>query len=92
MVGAKLVNVNGVRYLVRGISFEELVKLGSNNVDSKRSREVVVELVTQCLIEPRLTWKQVKSLPNGTLSPLISILLDFNKGNSRRMNYSPIFK
>lgn len=75
----KVVEVGGKRYTVRGITFEEFVKLGSIGSESKDSKAVVVEVLQNCLIEPKLKSKQITGLDNKTLVTLVAIALDFAK-------------
>ncbi len=75
----KVVEVGGKRYTVRGITFEEFVKLGSMGSESKDSKEIVAEVIQRCLIEPKLKSEQITGLDNKTLVILVTIALDIAK-------------
>ena len=75
----KVVEVGGKRYKVRGITFEEFVKLGSMGSESKDSKEIVAEVIQRCLIEPKLKSEQITGLDDKTLFTLVTIALDIAK-------------
>jgi hypothetical protein len=75
----KVVEVGGKRYTVRGITFEEFVKLGSMGSESKDSKEIVAEVIQRCLIEPKLKSEQITGLDDKTLFTLVTIALDIAK-------------
>ena len=68
----KVVEVGGKRYTVRGITFEEFVKLGSMGSESKESKAVVAEVLQRCLIEPKLKSEQITGLDDKTLVTLVA--------------------
>jgi hypothetical protein len=76
----KVVDVGGTKYTVRGLTFEELVKLGSANAEEKESKVVVAEVLSRCLIEPKLKNEQITRLDDKTLVALVSESLDINSG------------
>jgi hypothetical protein len=43
----KVVDVGSSRFTVRGLTFEELVELGSTNIEGRESKDVVVEVLSQ---------------------------------------------
>jgi hypothetical protein len=75
----KSVDVRGTRYTVRGLTFEELVKLGSTGAKEKESKAVVAEVLSRCLIEPKLGHDQIANLSNKRLVALVSEVLDITK-------------
>jgi hypothetical protein len=75
----KIVNVGGTRYTMRGLTFEELVKLGSGNAEEKEIKTVVAEVLSHCLIEPKLKHEQITRLDDKTLITLVSEVLDIAK-------------
>ena len=83
----KVVDVGGTRYTVRGLAFEELVKLGSANAEEKESRMVVTEVLSRCLIDPRLGHEQITSLDDKTLVALVAEVLDIAKSNLEGMRF-----
>jgi hypothetical protein len=83
----KIVDVGGTRYTVRGLTFEELVKLGSANAEEKESRMVVAEVLSRCLIDPRLGHEQITSLDDKTLVALVAEVLDIAKSNLEGMRF-----
>jgi hypothetical protein len=72
----KIVNIGGTKYMVRELTFEELVKLGSENAEVKESKTVVAEVLSRCLIEPKLKHEQITHLPDKALVTLVSEVLD----------------
>ena len=83
----KIVDVGGTRYTVRGLTFEELVKLGSANAEEKESRMVIAEVLSRCLIDPRLGHEQITSLDDKTLIALVAEVLDIAKSNLEGMRF-----
>ena len=83
----KIVDVGGTRYTVRGLTFEELVKLGSANAEEKESGMVVAEVLSRCLIDPRLGHEQITSLDDKTLVALVAEVLDIAKSNLEGMHF-----
>jgi len=83
----KIVDVGGTRYTVRGLTFEELVKLGSANAEEKESQMVVAEVLSRCLIDPRLGHEQITSLDDKTLVALVAEVLDIAKSNLEGMRF-----
>ena len=83
----KVVDVGGIRYTVRGLTFEELVKLGSASTEEKESKAVVAEVLSRCLIEPRLRREQITGLDDGTLVALVAEVLDIARSNMEGMGF-----
>ena len=75
----KVVDIGGTRYTVRGLTFEELVKLGSTNTEEKESKAIVAEVLQRCLIDPMLKFDQIKHLDDKTLVTLLTEVLDIAK-------------
>jgi len=73
--------------MVRGLTFEELVKLGSASTEEKESRAVVAEVLSRCLIDPRLRHEQITSLDDKTLVALVAEVLDIAKSNLEGMRF-----
>jgi hypothetical protein len=86
----KIVDLGGARFTVRGLTFEELVKLGSANAEARESKEVVAEVLSQCLVEPKLKQDQITTLDEKTLIGLISEVLDIARGNMEDMGFVPM--
>ena len=86
----KVVDVGGTRYTVRGLTFEELVVLGSADAESKESREVVAEVLSQCLIDPKLRPDEIAALDDKTLVSLVMEVLDIAKGSLSEMGFVPM--
>ena len=87
MTRNKIVNGGGSRFTVRGLTFEELVKLGSANAESRESKEVVTEVLSQCLVDPKLKRDQITTLDDKTLVALVSEVLDIARGNMEKMGF-----
>ncbi len=83
----KIVDVGGSRFTVRGLTFEELVKLGSANAEGRESKEVVTEVLSQCLVDPKLKRDQITTLDDKTLVALVSEVLDIARGNMEEMGF-----
>jgi hypothetical protein len=83
----KIVDVGGTRYTVRGLTFEELVKLGSASTEEKESKAVVAEVLSRCLIEPHLKNEDIRKLDEKTLVALVSEVLDLAKGSLEGMGF-----
>ena len=83
----KVVEIGGERYTVRGLTFDELVKLGSAGSDEKESRTIVAEVLQRCLVEPRLKLDQIANLDNSTLVALVSVVLDIAKSGLEGMGF-----
>ncbi len=86
----KIVDVGGVRYTVRGLTFEELVKLGSAGTEEKGSKVVVAEVLSRCLIKPRLGREQIARLDDGTLVALVTGVLDIARSGMMDMGFAPM--
>jgi hypothetical protein len=86
----KVVDVCDARYMVRGLTFEELVELGSANADSRESKDVVAEVLSQCLVDPQLKRAQITALDDKTLVALVTEVLDIAKGNLEDMGFVAI--
>ncbi len=86
----KVVDVGGTRYTVRGLTFEELVILGSTDAESRESREVVAEVLSQCLIEPKLKLEEIAALEDKVLASLVMEVLDIARGNLSEMGLVPM--
>ena len=83
----KIVDVGGTRYRVRGLTFEELVRLGSAGAEEKGSKAVVAEVLSRCLLEPRLESEQIIRLPDKTLVVLVTEVLDIAKSSLEGMGF-----
>ena len=83
----KIVDVGGSRFTVRGLTFEELVRLGSVNAESRESKDVVAEVLSQCIVNPKLGRNQITALDNKTLVSLISEALTVDKGNLEKIGF-----
>ncbi len=83
----KVVEIGGARYTVRGLTFDELVKLGSTGSDEKESRTVVAEVLQRCLIEPKLKFDQITRLDDNTLITLVTIVLDIARNGLEGMGF-----
>jgi hypothetical protein len=83
----KVVDVGGTRYMVRGLTFEELVKLGSASTEEKESRAVVSEVLSRCLIDPRLRHEDITRLDDKTLVALVIEVLDIAKNGLEDMGF-----
>ena len=68
--------MSGTRYTVRGLTFEELVKLGSSNAECRESRDVVAEVLSECLVDPKLRRDQITVFDDNTLVALVTEVLD----------------
>lgn len=66
---------------MRGLTFEELVRLGSASAEEKASKAVVAEVLSRCLIAPRLEREQITRLDDRTLVALVAEALDIARGN-----------
>jgi hypothetical protein len=75
----KVVDVGDTRYTVRGLTFEELVELGSTNIEEKESKTIVAEVLQRCLIDPMLKFDQIKHLNDKTRVTLLTEVLDIAK-------------
>lgn len=84
----KVVEVGGARYRVRGLTFEELVRLGSASSESKESKMVVAEVLQRCLIEPKLRIEQISGLDDKTLATLVTVVLDTARSGLEGMCFS----
>jgi HEAT repeat protein len=70
----KIIDVGSSRFTVRGLAFEELVNLGSANAEGRESKDVVTEVLSQCLVDPKLKRDQITALDYKTLAALVSTL------------------
>jgi hypothetical protein len=86
----KTVEVRGVRYVVRGLTFDELVKLGLADVDGKASRTVVAEVLGRCLVEPKMKNEDIMRLDDMTLVTLVAEVLDIAKSGVMEMGFVPM--
>jgi hypothetical protein len=86
----KVVDIGDTRYKVRGLTFEELVKLGSSNAEEKESKAIVAEVLSCCLIEPKLKHEQITRLDEKTLITLVSEVLDIAKDRMMEMGFVPM--
>jgi len=86
----KTVEISGARYVVRGLTFDELVKLGSADVDGKESRTVVAEVLGRCLVEPKLRNEDIVRLDDKTLVTLVAEVLDIAKSGMMEMGFVPM--
>lgn len=86
----KIIDVGGTRYTVRGLTFEELVKLGSSGAEEKESKAVVAEVLSRCLIEPRLERDEITRLDEKTLVALVTEVLDIAKSGMMDMGFVPM--
>lgn len=86
----KVVEVEGTKYTVRGLSFEELVMLGSADAESRESREIVAEVLSQCLIEPKLGRDEIAALDDKVLASLVMEVLDIAKGSLSEMGFASV--
>ena len=80
----------GTKYTVRGLTFEELVMLGSADAESKESKEIVAEVLSQCLIEPKLRRDQIAALDDKILASLVMEVLDIAKSSLSEMGFVPV--
>ncbi len=83
----KVVEIGGAKYKVRGLMFDELVKLGSTGSDEKESRTVVAEVLQRCLVEPKLKFDQITHLDDNTLVTLVTIVLDIARNGLEGMGF-----
>ncbi len=83
----KIVKVGGSRFTVRGLTFEELVKLGSVNAESRESKDIVAEVLSQCILKPKLKRDQITALDDKTLVSLISEVLTIARGNLENIGF-----
>jgi hypothetical protein len=83
----KMIDVRGARFTVRGLTFEELVKLGSANAEARESKDVVAEVLSQCLVEPKLKQDQITALDDKTLVALLGEVLNIARGNMEGMGF-----
>jgi hypothetical protein len=72
----KVVEVGGEKYIVKGLTFEELVKLGSIGSESKESKTVISEVLQRCIIEPKLKFEQIAGLDDKILMTLVTVVLN----------------
>jgi hypothetical protein len=79
MARNKIVEIGGEKYIVRGITFEEFVRLGSSASEGKEGKAVIAELLQRCLVEPKLKFNQITMLDDKTLVTLVTIVLDTAK-------------
>ena len=87
MPRSRVVEVGGSRFTVRGLTFEELVMLGSVNAENKESKEIVAEVLSQCLVRPKLERNQISELDEKTLVSLVSGALTQARGNLENMDF-----
>ena len=90
MPRSRVVEVEGSRFTVRGLTFEELVRLGSVDAENKESKEIVAEVLSQCLVRPRLERSQISELDEKTLVSLVNGALTQAKGNLENMGFDMI--
>jgi hypothetical protein len=83
----KVVDVGSSRFTVRGLTFEELVELGSTNVEGRESKDVVVEVLSQCLVDPKLQRDQITALDDKTLVALVSEVLVIAGSNVEKIGF-----
>ena len=77
----KVVEMGDFRFKLRGLTFEELVKLGSANNEAWESKDVVAEVLSQCIMEPMLKIDQIVALEDKTLVTLMYEVLDIPRKN-----------
>ncbi len=90
MTRNKVVEVGGETYRVRGITFEELVRLGSAGSEGKEGKAVVAEVLQRCLVEPRLRFDQITRLDDRTLVTLVTVVLDTAKSSLGSMGFASV--
>jgi hypothetical protein len=81
----KIIDVGSSRFTVRGLAFEELVNLGSANAEGRESKDVVTEVLSQCLVDPKLKRDQITALDYKTLAALVSEVLNIAWSNMEEM-------
>ena len=53
MTESKTLEIEGMRYTIRGLIFEELVQLGQSGLEGKDGQTVVKEIAQCCLVAPK---------------------------------------
>ncbi len=87
MARSKVVRAGGKRYRVRGLTFEELIMLGSMSAKRLESKQVVTEVLSECLITPKLTRNQIVSLSDSVLARLAVYVLELASVSARMASY-----
>jgi hypothetical protein len=85
----KVVYTTGSRYTVRGLTFEELVKIDSANTESREIRDVMVDILPQCFVDPKLRRNQISVLDDQTLNTLVNEVLEVTRSNLDNMGFIP---
>ncbi|MGD0802685.1 MAG: hypothetical protein ABSA11_01260 [Candidatus Bathyarchaeia archaeon] len=85
----KVVYTTGSRYNVRGLTFGELVKIGSANTESREIRNVMVDILSQCFVDPKLRRNQISVLDDQTLNTLVNEVLEVTRSNLDNMGFIP---
>jgi hypothetical protein len=75
MAVSKTLDLEGVRYTVRGLIFEELIQLGRRGIEGKDDQTIVKEIAQCCLVDPKLNSKGINCLNGTTLSHLAHAIL-----------------
>ena len=81
----KIIDVGSSRFTVRGLAFEELVNLVSANAEGRESKDEVTEVLSQCLVDPKLKRDQITALDYKTLAALVSEVLNIAWSNMEEM-------
>jgi hypothetical protein len=70
MTQSKTLEIEGMRYTVRGLIFEELVHLGQVNIDGDSERMVITEITGCCLVAPKRNSREINCTGDKVLTQL----------------------
>jgi hypothetical protein len=75
MTESRTLEIEGVRYTVRGLIFEELVHLGQEGIAGKDEQTVIKEITQCCLVAPKKNFYEIDSMNREVLTELARAVL-----------------
>lgn len=75
MTESRTLEIEGVRYTVRGLIFEELVHLGQGGIEGKAEQMVIKEITQCCLVAPKKNSSEINCMGDEVLTQLARAVL-----------------
>ena len=75
MTESRTLEIEGVRYTVRGLIFEELVHLGQEGIEGKNEQTVIKEITQCCLVAPKKNSCEIDLMGGEVLTQLARAVL-----------------